>query len=247
MSNDAPDFDNRYQGGTASDSPQSPDYDNPWPNANGGSDAPAAKESDGTADARDAGKSTADKSKLPLISLAVVLAIAVIAGGFWALSGKSSDDSDGEDVGSLQAENARLNSDNDRIRELESDLEEAQTGNQSVIDQRDALIKAFGGLDPCSATNFGTPEGAFWGGSPEMGLGCSYIKEGKVNLVVTVAATDTPIPFGEFTQNNGVEGYMLSSSHGKMAVYVWLAGSGSETEQKAHEIMEWLTTARPGA
>lgn len=35
---------------------------------------------------------------------------------------------------------------------------------------------------------------------------------------------------------------MLSSSYGNMAVYVWMAGSGSEAEQKAHEIMEWLTT-----
>ena len=69
-----------------------------------------------------------------------MLAIAVIAGGFWALSGKSSDDSDGEDVGSLQAENARLNSDNDRIRELESDLEAVQTDKQTVTDQRDSLI-----------------------------------------------------------------------------------------------------------
>ncbi len=241
MSNDAPDFDNRYQGGASGGSPQSPDYDNPWPNANGGSDAPAAKGSDESAGARDAGKSTADKSKLPLISLAVVLAIAVIAGGFWALSGKSSDDSDGEDIGSLQAENARLNSDNDRIRELESDLEAAQTDKQTVTDQRDALISAFGGVNPCSVTNFGTPEGTHWGDSPEMGLGCSYTKEGKTTLVVTVAS-GTPTSYGEFIKNHGEEGYMLSSSYGKMAVYVWLAGSGSEAEQKAHEIMEWLTT-----
>lgn len=209
-------------------------------------DAPAAKGSDEPADARDAGKSTADKSKLPLISLAIVLAIAVIAGGFWALSGKSSNDSGGEDVGSLQAENARLNSDNDRIRELESDLEAVQTGKETVTDQRNALIKAFGNLDPCSATNFGTPGGAFWTGSPELGLVRAYTKEGNTTLVVT-AASGTPTSYGEFIKNNGVEGYMLSSSHGKMAVYVWLAGSGSEAEQKAHEIMEWLTTSRPGA
>lgn len=170
-----------------------------------------------------------------------MLAIAVIAGGFWALSGKSSDDSDGEDVGSLQAENARLNSDNDRIRELESDLEAVQTDKQTVTDQRDALIKAFGNLDPCSATNFGTPGGAFWTGSPELGLGCAYTKEGNTTLVVTVAS-GTPTSYGEFIKNNGVEGYMLSSSFGNMAVYVWMAGSGAEAEQKAHEIMEWLTT-----
>lgn len=168
-----------------------------------------------------------DKSKLPLIFLAIVLAIAVIAGGFWALSGKSSNDSGGEDVGSLQAENARLNSDNDRIRELESDLEAVQTDKQTVTDQRDALIEAFGNLDPGSVTDFGTPGGAFWTGSPELVLGCAYTKEGNTTLVVTVAS-GTPTSYEEFIKNNGVGGYMLSSSYGNMAVYVWMARSGSE-------------------
>ena len=63
----------------------------------------------------------------------------------------------------------------------------------SLEQQRDRLLAAFGNLDPCSATDFGTPEGTHWEGSPEMGLGCSDMKEGKTTLVVPVAS-GAPIP-----------------------------------------------------
>lgn len=218
------------------------------PNANGGSDAPTVKGSDEPADARDAGKSSADKSKLPLIFLAIVLAIAVIAGGFWALSGKSSNDSGGEDVGSLQAENARLNSDNDRIRELESDLEAVQTDKQTVTDQRDALIEAFGNLDPRFVTDFGTPGGAFWTGSPELVLGCAYIKEGNTTLVVTVAS-GTPTSYGEFIKNNGVRGLhgvVELRQHGRLCVDGGVGVGGLTESARDHGVAHHVP-ARRGA
>src|SRR5699024_656792 len=86
------------------------------------------------------------------------------------------------------------------------------------------------GINPCSVPGYGTPEGTFWVDTPEMGLGCAYVKNGKTTLVVTVAS-GAPISYGQFTENNGTKGYMVSSSDGNMAIYVWLAGSGSSTER----------------
>lgn len=119
-------------------------------------------------------------------------------------------------------------------------FEAARSNGRTAADQRNALVSAFGGINPCSVPGYGTPEGTFWVDTPEMGLGCAYVKNGKTTLVVTVAS-GAPISYGQFTENNGTKGYMVSSSDGNMAIYVWLAGSGSSTERKAHEVRTSLT------
>lgn len=242
MKNDASDFGNPWsdEDGSSGGFAPSPEFENPWADAGATGDATGAgvgatATTTGSDSARspDKEESSSAASKVP----AILLVIALIIVGIWAFSSISSAKGD---VGDLEAENARLKTETGKIPGLEADLEAARSNGRTAADQRNALVSAFGGINPCSVPGYGTPEGTFWVDTPEMGLGCAYVKNGKTTLVVTVAS-GAPISYGQFTENNGTKGYMVSSSDGNMAIYVWLAGSGSSTERKAHEVRTSLT------
>lgn len=108
-----------------------------------------------------------------------VSAILLVIVGIWALSSNSSAD---EDIEYLERENARLSTEADKVPELESKiraLESDASDADSLEQQRDRLLAAFGGVDPCSITGFDTASPTNWIDVPEKGFGCAYYENDK--------------------------------------------------------------------
>lgn len=79
---------------------------------------------------------------------ATLLAIALVIVGIWALSSNSSAD---EDIEYLERENARLSTEADKVPKLESKiraLESIAADADSLEQQRDRMLAAFGGIQP---------------------------------------------------------------------------------------------------
>lgn len=133
--------------------------------------------------------------------------------GIWALSSNSSAD---EDIECLERENARLSTEADKVPELESKiraLESDASDADSLEQQRDRRVGAFGGIDPCSIRGFGTTTPTAWTDAPEKGFGCRYTRNGLRTLIVTIGTDDADSEDRPGTANDA-EGYHLSRTHG---------------------------------
>lgn len=256
MNKDAPDFGNPWadEDGSSGGFASSPEFENPWADASetgdatvSGTDETAATTGAGSADSPDTdspGKK-ASSSAASKVS-AILLAIALVIVGIWALSSNSSANKEIErlegDVESLESTNSSLQTEADKVSELESKiraLESDASDADSLEQQRDRLLAAFGGVDPCSITGFGTASPTNWIDVPEKGFGCAYYENDKTTLVVTIGTDDAD---SEDTtgSNNDVEGYYLSRTDGNRTVFVWAPGSESEARQTASDVLDDL-------
>lgn len=244
MKNDAPDFGNPWsdEDGSSGGFAPSPEFENPWADASGTGDATGAgvgatatTTGSDSAGSPDNGESSSAASKVP----AILLAIALVIVGAWALSSNSSAN---EEIEYLERENSRLSAEAKKVPELESEirsLESDASDADSLEQQRDRLLAAFGGIDPCSITGFGTVNPTNWIDMPEKGFGCTYYENDKTTLVVTIG-TDDADSEDRAGSNNGDEGYHLSRTHGGRTVFVWAPGSESAARRTASDVLDEL-------
>ena len=228
MKNDASDFGNPWsdEDGSSGGFAPSPEFENPWADAGATGDATGAgvgatatTTGSDSAGSPDKEESSSAASKVP----AILLVIALIIVGIWAATSISSAK---EEIAELKEENSRLAIEANKVPELE--------------EKRDRVLIAFRGIDPCSIKGHGTPRTATWDGFPEMGMGCIYRDGDQSRLAVTVA-TGEAIPYAQSLTNYGTEGYLISTTHEGMAIYVWSAGVGLLNELHAQDILESLT------
>lgn len=248
MNKDAPDFGNPWadEDGSSGGFASSPEFENPWADASetgdatvSGTDATAATTGGDSAGSPDKSPGKKESSSGASKVSAILLAIALVIVGIWALSSNSSAD---EDIEYLERENARLSTEADKVPELESKiraLESDASDADSLEQQRDRLLAAFGGIDPCSITGFGTAKSTYWSNAPEKGLGCDYSQDDKRTLVVTIGTPDADSE-DEAGSVKDVEGYYLSRANGGLTVFVWAPGSESEARQTASDVLDDL-------
>lgn len=248
MNKDAPDFGNPWadEDGSSGGFASSPEFENPWADASetgdatvSGTVATAATTGGDSAGSPDKSADKKESSSGASKVSAILLAIALVIVGIWALSSNSSAD---EDIEYLERENARLSTEADKVPELESKIRALESGTSdadSLKQQRDRLLAAFGGIDPCSITGFGTTEPISWADEPDNGFGCAYSQDGTRTLVVTIG-TDDADPEDATGSNNDVEGYYLSRTDGNRTVFVWAPGSESEARQTASDVLDDL-------
>lgn len=247
MKNDAPDFGNPWsdEDGSSGGFAPSPEFENPWADASGTGDATGAgvgatatTTGSDSAGSPDNGESSSAASKVP----AILLAIALVIVGAWALSSNSSAN---EEIEYLERENSRLSAEAKKVPELESEIRslESDASDADSLEQRldelSLLFNTFGFVNPCSITGFGTAKSTHWTNSPELGFGCAYFQNNERTLVVTIG-TDDADPEDQAITVDGVKGYMLSRTRGQRTIFVWAPGSESAARKTASDVLDDL-------
>ena len=252
VNKDAPDFGNPWSGGDdfSDDFDGISAFDNPWADADkpgdpqtstmpsATADAAGEKESTGAADSAGPSDEKGSSSTGSKVTIAL-LSTALLVGGIWATLSNSSSK---EEIEYLKDRNESLSAEADKVPGLESKIESLEsdaTDADSLEQQRDLLLAAFGGINPWSVSGYGTATATTWNGAPEWGIGCRYMLNDERTITVTVG-TDDAEPIDKSMANNEIRGYMVSGSDGSRQVFVWAAGSVAQAEQRANSVLNSL-------